>query len=449
VKRADSSVALKDIVIEQGMTDRQRSLREGLEEMVIRERLKTASLQELVHSLKGELAELVSGFTAERSREIDLSYNQLAAFLDLVHFDYFFLLKKYDANMKENDFAYEPRFEAINGEYLLDDLKEFHAVLLGVDETSDWQKILGILKAYRNVDVISEKNWSKAFKKLMDLRKSRVFELIITHLSKDPAYTPKPAHYNEKIVEQYVAKLKTQTELVIQKIGNEKRDAKIEKLAHMLFASSKVLRMRNYTEKTNALFQRQMLRGFTQVTAINYVRAFLDDYFKTEIHDLVNLLLIKGKWVEPQASQPLSENLHRLFKLNDNIEEFDKSLAEEEDTGRRLRNLCYGAEKDKKLIPRVRKMLVAVNESAHAMVYQSCQSLITIGKILKAIHEDAARKPPELILNFREINSSVEGALKRLIVEVYKKIYYFIQLLQFYIDKEKISAAAPVSEHAS
>jgi len=449
VKRAESSQALKEIVIELGMTETQRRLRGGLEEPAIRGRLKTAGPNELAAQLREELKVLFSEYSAEKLRAVDTLYNQLAAFLDLVHFDYYFVLKKFDSRMRENDFAYEPKLDAINGEYLLDDLKEFDDILLGIDGKTDWTKVFAILREYRNVEVVPEKSWPKVWRKLLDLRKSRVFELIIKHLSKDPAYSPNPAVHNEKIAEQYLAKLKTGTELIIQKILRERRQERIEELAEELFASAKVHRTKNYTEKANPIFRKLMFSGYTHISAVNYTKAFLDDYFQAEIHDLLNLLLIKGKWASPQASQPLSDRLHRLFKLSDNIEDLDKSLADEEDTGRRLKNLCYGAAKDKKLLPRVRKMLGSINETYQAVVYETAQNLIAIGKILKQVLEDGGKQQPDLILNWREINGSVDGSLRKLIVDVYKKIHCFVQLIQFFIDKEKAAAASAASRGAA
>jgi hypothetical protein len=38
--------------------------------------------------------------------------------------------------------------------------------------------------------------------------------------------------------------------------------------------------MKNYTDKTNVVFAKKMSGGYTQTAALNYLRAFLIDFFK-------------------------------------------------------------------------------------------------------------------------------------------------------------------------
>ncbi|MCK7517885.1 MAG: hypothetical protein MZV64_09340 [Ignavibacteriales bacterium] len=68
-------------------------------------------------------------------------------------------------------------------------------------------------------------------------------------------------------------------------------------------------RMKNYTEKANVVFAKRMLGGFTQTVALNYLRAFLIDFFKKDVRELVDLLIIRGA-VDHQ--HPLPAALRRL-----------------------------------------------------------------------------------------------------------------------------------------
>ncbi|MCK4817109.1 hypothetical protein KA005_15170, partial [bacterium] len=402
----------------------------------IKERLSSTSAQALIDAIKDEIASLQSAFPVEKIKEIDNTYNQLAAFMDLIHFDYYFLLKKFDSKMMENRYDYNPSFEPINGEYFVEDLKEFDDILLGIDEQTDWNRILEILKDYRDTEIISVQNWSKAFRKLMNLKRSRVFELIIKHAGKNPSYKPSPSVRNEKIVDQYLNNLKARTEMTIQKIIQEGRGKKIEQLADKLFGTADVSRLKNYSNTTDLTLKKQILDGLTHVTPLNYVKSFFSDYFQIEICDLVNHLLIKGKWADPKNTKPLSDTLQKLFQIEDKITEFDNSLAEDEDLGRKLKNLCYGAEKDSKLIPKVNTLLTSINETAYAMVFETAQGLIIIGKNLKLVLDGRTGKSSRYLINWGEVNASLDGKLEKLIIEAYKKIYYFVRLLQFFIKND-------------
>ena len=46
--------------------------------------------------------------------------------------------------------------------------------------------------------------------------------------------------------------------------------------------------------------------------------------------------------------------------------------------------------------------------------------------------EDYQKKPHELITNWKEIEGLMDGGVVAKMSEVYRKCYYFVQLLQFY-----------------
>jgi len=114
---------------------------------------------------------------------------------------------------------------------------------------------------------------------------------------------------------------------------------------------------------------------------------------------------------------------------------FDDSLAEEGEQGTKLKNLVYRADKDKNSLLVLRKLLKEINDRALLLIQDSAQNFIVIGKNIKMLIEDYEKKPHEVILNWKEIESAVEGDIKENLSEIYKKIYYFIQLIQLFIKK--------------
>ena len=119
--------------------------------------------------------------------------------------------------------------------------------------------ILDILKDYRGVVVVSRNGWKKILRRLQEIQRSKVFELVIKHVDNDPFYKPSPHIYREKIVESYLSKVKTQTELTIQKMAKEKETKNVEILCNKIFGTSSVSRMKHYNETMNALFQKKLI----------------------------------------------------------------------------------------------------------------------------------------------------------------------------------------------
>jgi hypothetical protein len=175
-----------------------------------------------------------------------------------------------------------------------------------------------------------------------------------------------------------------------------------------------------------------MLGGFVHVTALNYLKAFLLDYFKKNIREIVDLLLIKGKWANNQPSQTVSESYHQLLKISESISRFDESLGEDGELGHKIANFAVKADRDKKAITNLRTLLKEINDQAGTMISEAVQNLVAIAKILKLIYEDYGKAHPELIINWRELKPSTDKDIRTLVASVYKQIYNFVQLIQYY-----------------
>ena len=117
----------------------------------------------------------------------------------------------------------------------------------------------------------------------------------------------------ERIVEPYLAKVKAEAETTAQKVAHGRRNEKMEELAREVFGSSAVAKLTNYSEQSNPEYAQKMLGGFLHVSALNYLRAFLEEYLPKSIREVVDLLIIKGKWSNSQPSNQMSEAFHQLL----------------------------------------------------------------------------------------------------------------------------------------
>lgn len=435
LEHAQESNVLKVLIIEYSLPDEIKAIRQELEEEAIRKKAEQMDNKTLANDLRENMVNFYAGFKGDKVKEIDGMYNLLSAFIQFVQFDFYFFLKKFDSGLPERDFAYNPKFESINAEYISDDLKDFLEVLPLIQKDADWDRLFDILQSYKNTEVINRSAWKKIVRGVESIQKESIFELMIRHIDKDPYYKPQFYPPNERIVEEYLNKIKTQSEMTIQKILNERQNRKVDKLLKAIFGTTAISRMRNYTEKENLKFSKKMLGGYIYVDPLNYIKAFLLDFFKRDIKNLMDLLLIRGKWSTNLMSQQLSESFHAVMEVSDKLLQFDESLSDEGERGARIKQYMSRSEKDKNAMVSLRKVLKETNDEALGLVQTTAQNLIVIGKSLKQVLEDYERKPHELIINWKEIEQYSEKDIKTNITEVYKRIYYFIQLLQFYVKK--------------
>ncbi len=433
LNNASTSGVLKAFVIESFLTKEQRELADHLTDTYINEKANSMAVKDLQEMIKGDMINFFSAFDVEKSLQIDTAYNTILSFINFINFDFFFLLKKFDSNIAERSFTYNPKFEAISSDYVSEDIADFLEVLLGLNLDADWKRIFEALKQYRNMEVIQIDTWLKLVPAIKDVRTSGILENIVRYDKQDPYLSFSPRISGERIVEPFIEKLKNQTTMLVQKISQERRSSKIDELANAVFGTTIVLRLKNYTEKANMPYAKKMLGGFTQTAAMNFLKAYLIDYFKKDIRELVDLLIIRGQWSTSVQSQQLSDGYHALLEVSEQIIKFDDELADDGDMGARLRSAVMKTDRDKEQLKYVRQLLKDVNEKALGLVNKSATNLIGIGRHLRGMIDDLAKPHHEMILNWKEIESAANKPMKEFITETYKKIYYMVQLLQYYV----------------
>ncbi|MCX7024882.1 MAG: DUF5312 family protein [Spirochaetes bacterium] len=428
-----TSGTLRSFVIESFLSKEQRALSERLTDEEILERANTVPVKELSELVKQDIAQFISVFDGEKTNQIDSAYNTLISFVNFTTFDFYFLLKKFDSSLAERSFSSHPKFETISADYVSDDIHDFLEVFLPLNLDADWKRIFEALKEYRHVDVIQVEFWLKLVPVLKSIRQSQVLDLVVRHAKGDPGYTVSPRVPGERIVEPFVDKLRNQVELLLQKITQERRNAKIDELSRAIFGTSIVVRMKNYTDKANIPFAKKMLGGFTQTVPLNFLRAFLMDYLKKDVREQVDHVIVRGQWSTNLQSQQLSDAYHSLLDVSDAIVQFDDAIADDGETGSRLHTLLMKSDRDKEALKYLRQLLKDINDKALGHVNKAALNLIAIGRYYKGLIDDLGKPHHEVVLNWKEVETAAGRPMREWMIETYKRIYYMVQLLQYYI----------------
>ncbi len=443
LQNSDKSNTLKAICIEQFLSAEQQAIFDRFSEESIRDRSRIMDPKDLAAQLKEDLVNFFASFDNQKVVKINETYTLLTRFLKFVGFDFHFVLKKFDSTLPERNFTATPKFEPINGEYIADDIKDFQEISLILDKQDDWNPVFDILKTFKGLDPIDRSDWARVLNILHQINGSDVLSMVVQLVTADPYYKPIVEKSVQRIVEPYIEKTRTQVEAVIQKIVSEKREAQIDKLCVVVFGSSSVQRTKYYTDSTNALFSKKVGAGFTFTVPINYLKAFLLDYFKKDIRELQELILVRGKWTSNVLSQQMSDVYYQVLSVCEQLISFDDSLSEDGEMGQKIRkSTARVVDRDISSGNSLRQILAEVNETASRLINDGAQNLILFGKYLRTAIEDVDKKEHEIIINWKELEAISDIPLRTRMSEIYKKLYYFIQLMQVFSKPGKVSSAS-------
>lgn len=420
-------------IIEFYLTDKQRELIEKLQEDNIIEFAKNKPIDECMASIRKDLQNLASFFSAELIAKIDSLYSYLMTFKDFCTYDYFFLLKKFNSAIKERDFGTTPKFENINAEYITDDLKDFVSNAWALQyEPAIWSELFALLKQAKGAAPIPANVWSKILSRMKEIRIIGTLEMLLQLCSNNPTYKISESIKGSRVAEPYLDKIRQEAEITISKIEKQQKDTKKDKYIVQIFGTTAVIRLRYYTEGCGIAFTKNNLEGYKYAVPLNCLKAFLLDFIKKDLREFCDLVLVRGKWVSTSLGTPLSDAYNSLLETSDFITAFDNTLAEDSEYGAKFKNYMLRVSRDVEAQKVVTSLLSDVNSKAHDFISESAKKLVVIGKTIKSLIEDHEKQRPEMLINWKELDRFAETPIKEQGVEIYKKIYLFVSLMQMY-----------------
>ncbi|MDR3170244.1 MAG: DUF5312 family protein [Treponema sp.] len=434
MQNSTQSTLLKETTIEAFMEKELLEAKERLSPQVIEERAKTVAPQELSRQVKKELATFVAAFDAGHIDAIDQAYNLILIFIHFVSFNFYALLKKFDPKLTEHNFNYQPQFTHIKAASVIENLKDFLEIAYPVETDQDWQTVRKVLRAYKgDVEVLNFDQWRKLLNHLQEVQKTSILVLIVRHVGKDPIWQSKPNIPSEHIAETYLETMRFEVEESIDKIVNAQRNAKIAAIAKTIFGVVNITRLTYYTERENEIYIKKNLGGFTYIAPMNYLKAFMLDYYKKDIRELCELFLIRGQWTTRDVSKQMSDKFYEIMEFSERLMSFDGALGNDGLHGSRLRIAMLKSDRDKSQLKLITGILNVINEEARRILIEVTKSLVVVGKYLKTILDDCQKNPHTLLINWQELESVSDTPIDQQLVNAYKNIYNFVQMMQLFM----------------
>jgi hypothetical protein len=419
---------LKRLALERFMSPEVLDLIQRLSPESLEARAKTTGPADLSRQLQEEYALLTEAFDQGRIDGINKCNNLIAALSRFVLFDYAGLLKKFDSSLLEGIFTAPPRFSSVKAENLIGEIGDLYSLFLALSPEEDWKNVFAIIKGAGG-DIISLEQWIALLANLKDLRQSRIIELIIRHATKNPVWDPKPGIPGEHLIEAWLEKKQDEIQEYIAGIANRQRNTQIAALSRAIFAEIDTTRLVFYNDKAGKIYDRNDLTGFAYAGALNYLMAFVEDFLSKEVQEICDIILIRGQWSSNNASLQMSEAFHAILDGPPKMRELDETLSEKGSNGPRLRGALLRIDRDKTQARYINSILAEIDNEALEIIRAAVKSLITVGKYMKALSDDIQKKQSELIINWKELDGFSRSPLAPRLLESYKKINYFVQLM--------------------
>jgi hypothetical protein len=436
LEAAGASETLRTMVIESCLSPEELEVRLALTPEGIAQSAQSLDARRFADKVRRDLARFGAIFDRTRMSLVNTRMRDFWALLDLISFDYYSVLKKFDAAFPRGDFAYNAACTPIDSGLVSTPLKDFLEILQGVDPQADWDGLFDILREYRRVDPVPRDAWRKLLQFLNRLGHGGVLMNIVRLIDRDPDAAVAPREYLRRSAEEYVEKTRVQAEMAYQREISQKRSALVDEMVKKVFGKLPEPRMQFYTAAANTAFQRRGAVGYTHPVPVNYLRIYLEDFFENEVKSVVDFIQVKGRW-NGAVPHTISENLQTALSIREELRELDASLDEDNPRGQKVKLAMTKASRNKKEAYILRQVLRQVNDTAHTLLTSGTQVLVALGKALKGFIDDIASPAPRILTNWKELDLQWERQLRSRMVAYYTRLYHLVQLLNQFRDAPK------------
>jgi hypothetical protein len=430
MQNEEKMAQLKQSVLEAFMDNAILETVKRLSPALVEERAKKTAPAELTTQIQTDITRLSAAFDDTRIGGANRAYNLVAALSQVVNFNFPALLKKFDVNFLGGNFSVEPKFSPVRIDIVAKELGEFLEASHSLNPEGDWGALLNLLKVCTGQDLAQPNQFMIMTNSLRDVHQSKILELMVQYGLRNPVWQWKPRIPDEHIGEEWLQARQAEAQESIKKITSAQKHSQISALTRQIFDTTDLVRLENYTMAKGEVFRKRDLENFAYAEGLNYLRVFLEDCLEKEFRELCDILLIRGQWTNNTMSKEMSEALHQLLDASAPILELDAALSDDGSDGSRLKAAVMRVDRDRTQARYINSIVGNCNEMALEMINSAAQNFIVIGKHLKSLIEDVQKKHPELLINWRELNSVSKLPMPQRMTDDYKKINYFIQLMR-------------------
>jgi len=379
-------------------------------------------------------------FDRQVTMEINSIYTNLINFARFVYYDFYALLREFDPSLEEDRFLKKPSFSPAEGTLLRDEIYTLQTHLMSFNVNEKLDRGMEIASKIRGGSPLDQKHYSRLKHLITEIKDNNYLVLIIRAIDKSlaPVTFPKPAVID--IYSAFSFKIKGTVFSTINSIKDKLQEDALRSIISKIFEGDVVGRIKNYSELKNEQFATLGLPQFVHAEALNYLKAFLTDKYKSKISRLVNELIIGGIFLNKGILNALSNSYYALNDVLAHIVALDDDLDIDGNSGKTINRLMLSMKKEKSARKILEKTINDINHKAKFIIDEALLNIKDMALCLKKVIEDFKKEKPTIVSNIRKIRVSNNTQFIKELVAAYKDIYYFLRLMGLFVSL-KISRA--------
>jgi hypothetical protein len=339
INTAGGTQRLRNMVLRHFFDEEAMDIFMRLDRKYLIENFKSGDPEAVARQAEENIKNLNEKLNSDWQENVDKCYHLTCSFIWLINFDYYYLLKNFNNNLKEHSFQPDQRFLKVKAVKILENLKDFIAVAEEINAEKDWKTTFHILNRLNRGADIQYEEWMGIFKKLEKMMSSNIFDLIVCHAGSDPGWKNNITVKREKIAQLFLETGVKNIRKTIQDILAAGKERSINNAVSFIFGGNKnVQGAQFYVETWNEANRVKGASFFKHAVVFNYCIIFMSLFFK-RIKSICDIYTIYGIWINVDNMHTLSQVTHDLTILSIQLSSYDLSLSDLGERGAKIKHL--------------------------------------------------------------------------------------------------------------
>ena len=391
---------------------------------------------------KQRLEKVLRDLNGPNFNKMDSDILNLRQFVDFCHYNYVPFLQIFDRNFEAENPNYTPKYSEIPISKSLNLLEDLYYQISGLkitNATSD--AVLALAKLRKNAELTpaEEKSYVSNLKKIHYIINKVIspekIKCLIRLAKLDPNYEPALASYSGSPRQEFANMLQSKFDADEQRIKSDIQDEKITQDVGALFSGTPMEEIYAYNQQYNFLLQNDTALSFQWILPLRILKTFLKMYISPSVKTLLNDIVIEGFFNSPTYKTNFSQIVYSCIGAEADFEAFEKTFENSQPNSIAvMESYIRDSKKDKEFYKKLEKMVVTMNNQAHALLQNTVTNLNYLHKELGELLADAKKPSSEIISNLKVLVMSSRNRDNTILLEQqYANWKIFFDIMKNYV----------------
>jgi len=269
---------------------------DAVDENQIRLAAADMSYREL-YSLVKEQTEIIRRFfTLDEFDTINSVYEKILRCRMFCMFDYYAVLRKFDADLTENSFSERAVFHSEYGISLADSLSDLASAASAFAGTDGLETVFAFLHRLNTDADLRESDVVRVWNMLRLHEQNHVFTVLCRCVRRNDAYVPPDAGVPHNAVGKWLNGVFGRAGETLHAVYDEQRKQRVEGGVRSVFGDAPQYLLKQYTTQLGARLQERKFGYFKYTEPLNCVYVFLKLPVMKQFDQFIRVLTIEGKF---------------------------------------------------------------------------------------------------------------------------------------------------------